>query len=49
MSTFFDTLKKSFTDVPVTDGKIDTTSFLEAAESLITLFGTSPLLSLLSS
>ncbi|ORY18952.1 glycolipid transfer protein domain-containing protein [Clohesyomyces aquaticus] len=39
--TFFDTLKKSFTDVPVdalTDNAISTTEFLEAAESLVTLF-----------
>lgn len=38
MSTFFDELKKSFTDVPVTDGKVDTASFLEASESLVKLF-----------
>jgi len=38
--TFFDTLKKSFTDVPVAaDNKISTSDFLEAAESLLTLFG----------
>jgi hypothetical protein len=46
MSTFFDTLKRSFTDVPVDAGKdnaISTTEFLEAAESLVTLFGMSPL------
>jgi hypothetical protein len=39
--TFFDTLKKSFVDVPVDESKdsaIPTTAFLEAAESLITLF-----------
>ncbi|KAL1608491.1 hypothetical protein SLS60_003433 [Paraconiothyrium brasiliense] len=37
--TFFDTLKKSFVDVPVAaDNKISTTEFLEAAESLLTLF-----------
>ncbi|KAF2194189.1 glycolipid transfer protein [Zopfia rhizophila CBS 207.26] len=39
--TFFDTLKKSFTDVPVDaskDNAISTTEFLEAAESLVTLF-----------
>jgi hypothetical protein len=42
MSTFFDTIKKSFTDVPVDaakDNAISTTEFLEAAESLTTLFG----------
>lgn len=37
--TFFDTLKRSFTDVPVENGKIATTQFLEACESLTTLFG----------
>jgi hypothetical protein len=48
--TFFDTLRKNFTDVPVDEGKdnaIPTTEFLEAAESLVTLFGMSifPMLS----
>lgn len=39
MATFFDTLKKSFVDVPIKDGdKISTTEFLEAAEGLLTLF-----------
>ncbi|KAL3427195.1 Pleckstrin-like protein [Phlyctema vagabunda] len=39
--TFLDTLKKSFTDVPVDqdkDNAISTTEFLEAAEALTTLF-----------
>ncbi|KAH7084568.1 glycolipid transfer protein domain-containing protein [Paraphoma chrysanthemicola] len=39
--TFFETLKKSFVDVPVDESKdnaISTTEFLEAAESLTTLF-----------
>ncbi|KAF2456278.1 glycolipid transfer protein HET-C2 [Lineolata rhizophorae] len=37
--TFFDTLKKNFKDVPVdADNGIHTTEFLEAAESLTTLF-----------
>jgi len=36
--TFFSTAKRSFKDVPVPDGKISTTEFLEAAESLVTLF-----------
>lgn len=39
--TFLDTLKKSFTDVPIDkekDNAIATTEFLEAAESLTTLF-----------
>lgn len=40
--TFFDTLKKSFVDVPLDptkDNAVSTTEFLEAAESLVTLFG----------
>lgn len=40
--TFLDTVKRSFTDVPVDkekDNAISTTEFLEAAESLTTLFG----------
>jgi hypothetical protein len=40
--TFLHTLKRSFTDVPVEkekDNAIATTEFLEAAESLTTLFG----------
>lgn len=44
MSTFFDTVKKSWEDVPVDaskDNAISTTEFLEAAESLTTLFGRS--------
>ncbi|KAH7344372.1 glycolipid transfer protein domain-containing protein [Pyrenochaeta sp. MPI-SDFR-AT-0127] len=39
--TFFDTIKKSFVDVPIDaskDSAISTTEFLEAAESLTTLF-----------
>jgi hypothetical protein len=45
--TFFDTLKRSFADVPIDtekDNAIATTEFLEAAESLTTLFGARPLL-----
>ncbi|KAJ4363839.1 hypothetical protein N0V95_000908 [Ascochyta clinopodiicola] len=41
MATFFDTVKKSWEDVPVDaskDSAISTTEFLEAAESLTTLF-----------
>ncbi|CAI5760805.1 unnamed protein product [Candida verbasci] len=39
MSTFFDEMKKSFSDAKVTDdNKIDTTDFLEASESLVKLF-----------
>jgi len=40
--TFFDTVKTSFDQVPVDESKgnaINTTKFLEAAESLTTLFG----------
>lgn len=41
--TFFDTIKLSFADVPVdrsSGNAIPTTEFLEAAESLTSLFGT---------
>lgn len=41
MSTFFDTIKKSFVDVPVdaaNGNAIKTSDFLEASESLTTLF-----------
>lgn len=39
--TWFNTLKKSFVDVPIgSDQGIETTSFLEAAEATTTLFGT---------
>lgn len=40
--TWFDTLQKSFADVPIdaaNDNAISTTEFLQAAESLTTLFG----------
>jgi hypothetical protein len=40
--TFFDSIKRSFADVPVdsaNNNAIDTSAFLEAAESLTTLFG----------
>lgn len=40
--TWFDTLKKSFVDVQIDtsrDDAIPTTDFLEASESLATLFG----------
>lgn len=40
--TWFDTLRKSFVDVPVDashDNAIETTAFLEAAASLTALFG----------
>ncbi|KAG8723970.1 hypothetical protein FRC12_020462 [Ceratobasidium sp. 428] len=38
MSTYFETVKKSFTDVPVTDDGVETTSFLEASEGLVGIF-----------
>lgn len=40
--TWFDTLRRSFSDVTVdeaNDSGISTTEFLEAAEALVTLFG----------
>lgn len=38
-STFFDTMRRDFKNVSVSaDNKINTTEFLEAAESLVTLF-----------
>lgn len=38
--TFLDTLKRSFVDVPIdADSNVSTSEFLEAAESLTTLFG----------
>lgn len=46
--TWFDTLKKSFADVPIdanNGNAIPTTEFLEASESLTTLFGVLPLTS----
>lgn len=42
--TFFDTLQRSFDQVPIdaaNDNGISTTEFLEAAEALVTLFGMS--------
>lgn len=38
MSTFFDEMKKSFADVKISEGKIDTADFLQASESLVKLF-----------
>lgn len=40
--TFFDTLQRSFDQVPIdeaNDSGISTAEFLEAAEALVTLFG----------
>jgi len=45
--TFFDSIKASFTDVPVDETKnnaINTSKFLESAESLAGLFGTTSLI-----
>jgi hypothetical protein len=42
MSTFFDTLKRSYQDVQITDKGINTSQFLEASESLVTMFGKPP-------
>jgi len=42
-TTFMDTMRRSFVDVPVNadkDNAIGTSEFLEAAESLTTMFGT---------
>jgi hypothetical protein len=40
--TFFDTLKRSFVDVPITGAdKISTSEFLEAVEGVMGLFGMS--------
>ena len=44
--TFFDSVKKSYADVPVDSSHgnaIETSAFLEASESLTTLFGTANL------
>lgn len=43
MSTFFDTMKRSYEDVEVTPKGINTSQFLEASESLVSLFGIFPL------
>lgn len=40
--TWFDTIKRSFADVPIdaaNDDAISTAEFLEAAEALVSLFG----------
>ena len=41
MSTFFHTAKRNFKDVPVANGKVSTSEFLEASESVVALFGPS--------
>ncbi|KAI9136758.1 glycolipid transfer protein domain-containing protein [Paraphysoderma sedebokerense] len=38
MSTYFDTLARNYTQVPITADGIDTATFLEATEGLIKLF-----------
>jgi len=42
MSTFFDNIKRSYEDVEITDKGINTIQFLEASESLVTMFGIDP-------
>lgn len=39
--TFFESIKKSYADVPVHDNTIETSAFLEASESMTSLFGRS--------
>src|ERR1700694_3720806 len=41
MATFFDLMKRSYEDVEITDRGINTSQFLEASESLVSLFGIS--------
>jgi len=38
MPTYFETVKRSFADVPVTNDGVDTVAFLEASEGLVKLF-----------
>jgi len=38
MSTFFDTISRSYEDVEITDKGINTSQFLQASESLVSLF-----------
>jgi len=38
MATFFDSIKRSYENVDITDRGIDTSQFLEASESLVTMF-----------
>jgi hypothetical protein len=42
MSTFYDTIKRSYENVEITDKGINTSQFLEASESLVTMFGINP-------
>ena len=39
MASAFDTIEKSFKDVPVTDDQIDLIAFLLATESLVKILG----------
>jgi len=39
MAPFFDTIKRSYEDVEIREDGIDTEQFLEATESLVTIFG----------
>ncbi|CAJ0638375.1 7706_t:CDS:2, partial [Entrophospora sp. SA101] len=38
MKTFFETIKRSYTEVPINEEGIDTIAFLEATEGLVQLF-----------
>ncbi|ORY59408.1 glycolipid transfer protein domain-containing protein [Leucosporidium creatinivorum] len=38
MSTYFETVQRSYVDVPVSDAGVDTLAFLEATEGLIKMF-----------
>jgi hypothetical protein len=39
MTTYFDSLQRNYTDVPITEDGIETIPFLEATEGLVKLFG----------
>jgi hypothetical protein len=39
MSTYFDNLKRNYTDVPVTEDGIGTSPFMEATEGVVKMFG----------
>jgi len=38
MTTYFETVNKSFTDVPITEDGVDTVAFLEASEGVVKMF-----------
>lgn len=39
-STYFDSMKRSYSEVIITSEGIDTVTFLEASEELVKIFGT---------